>query len=376
MLPGELGPIVDIAPIAAGRASLWLLLAADGTLARFDADTGAWSPLATATVPSEPEQKAFMGHAPRRRLHASAAGDFAAVVNDYGRHGQILDFRANTVTATLDGGDYHPETVPFSFAFTQLRERVVAIHRTRWNRLDLTDAMTGELLSERGPTSYRTGEEQPDHYLDYFHGSLLISPTSARVVDDGWVWHPMGVVCAWNVEPWVSNPWESEDGSTRKDLCARGYYWDHAITWLSDTTIAVGGLGDDDDEMRDGARIFDVTLPEEPGPGWRSGDRWAREIGSFPGPAGSFFSDGASLFSSDEGGLSRWDPASGARTGHLAGFRPTHQHRDAGELVQLVGGALRRWSTTLVGGGLVPGGREPDAEMNAERTIGDCTSEG
>jgi hypothetical protein len=34
------------------------------------------------------------------------------------------------------------------------------------------------------------------------------------------------------------------------------------------------------------------------------------------------------------------------RTGHLQDFRPTHHHRGAGELVQLIDGVLVRWSTT------------------------------
>jgi hypothetical protein len=104
----------------------------------------------------------------------------------------------------------------------------------------------------------------------------------------------------------------------------------------------VGGIGDDEAMMIDGARVFDVTLPD--GPGRREHD--ARELTAFAGPAGSFFSDGRWLFSSDPTGLSRWDCDDGARTGHLPGFRPTHYHRAAGELVQISGGVLVRWEVT------------------------------
>lgn len=343
-LPPELGAIVDMAPVTLERASTWLLLAESGVIARLDADTGEWSRLATTTVPPEPEHKPWRNHVLRRRLHASADGAFAAVVNDYGRHGQIIELRSRQVTATLDGGDYHPETVPFSFAFTRSRGRVVAIHRTGWNRLDLSDAATGARLSERGPTSYQRDEEQPAHYLDYFHGALHVSPGGVRVADDGWIWHPVGMVTTWALEPWMTNAWESEDGPSKRDVCARDYYWDHAVTWLTDEIVAVGGLGDDDDEMVDGARIFDVTQTGDPGERWSF--QAAREFTSFPGPAGLFFSDETSLFSSDDVGLSRWDPTNGARTGHLAGFRPTHQHRGAGELAQVSDGALVRWRST------------------------------
>lgn len=343
-LPPELGPVVDIAAVSRARASAWVILAEDGAIARLDADTGAWSRLASTTVPVLPDREPWMGHVPRRRLHTSLDGSFAAVVNDYERHGQIIDLRSGAVTATLDGGDYHPETVPFSFAFAEIHGRVVAIHRSGWNRLDLLDAATGVSLSERGPTSYRDGEERPANYLDYFHGALHLSPSGTKIADDGWVWHPVGVVTTWDLLSWEENVWESEAGPSRRDICARQYYWDHAITWLDDATIIVGGLGDDDDGMIDGARVFDVTTLAEPPEGVDSRWRYAREVTSFPGPAGSFFSDGRWLFSSDEAGLSRWDPADGARTGTLAGFHPTHHHRGAGELVQMVSGKLVRWS--------------------------------
>lgn len=46
-------PVVtaDLVPVADGTRSVWLLLAADGRIGRFDADSGAWDVLARATVP-------------------------------------------------------------------------------------------------------------------------------------------------------------------------------------------------------------------------------------------------------------------------------------------------------------------------------------
>ena len=274
-------------------------------------------------------------------MHASPCGNFAAIVNDYGHHGEVIDLRSGQVTLTLDGGDYYPETVPFSFAFAQVHGRVVAIHRTAWNRLDVSDPSTGNLLSNRSPTSYRTGEDRPLHYLDYFHGALHVSPNSVRILDDGWVWHPVGIPIAWSLEPWISeNVWESEDGPSRRFICSRLYYWDHAMTWLDDQRVAIGGLSEDDAYMVDGVRIFDITVPGEPDPGCRADRSGPRELNAFAGPTGTFFSDGHLLFSSDPHGLSRWDLSHGSRTGFLSGFSPTHHHRMAGELVQIVDGTL------------------------------------
>ena len=169
-LPTEAGTIVDVSPIANEGRSIWLLLGENGLVTRFDADTGECRRLAHVSLAAEPDHKPWCGHILKRRLHASPGGDFAAIVNDYGRYGLIIDLRSGQVTLALDGGDYHSETVPFSFAFVQVNGRVVAIHRRAWNRLDVSDPSTGNLLTARGPTSYQRGEDRPIHYLDYFHG--------------------------------------------------------------------------------------------------------------------------------------------------------------------------------------------------------------
>jgi hypothetical protein len=340
-LPKDFGTIVDIAPVDQAGRPVWLLLSDCGVIFRMDAGTGEWSRLASVEFPTERDHTPWVGHALKHRLHGSRDGAFAAVVNDYGRYGRVVDLRSGAVMIVLDGGDYHSDTVPFSFAFANVRGRVVAIHRTAWNRLDFSDPCTGELLSQRDPTSYRSGEERPPHYLDYFHGALHVSPNATHIADDGWVWHPFGMPTAWSLDGWISeNVWESEDGATKKDLCGRSYYWDHAIAWIDENRIAVGGIGDDDEAMIDGARIFDVSLTANEGDRWRT----ASEIKAFAGPAGAFFSDGFWLFSSDETGLSRWDLHEGVRTGHVPNFWPTHHHPGARELVQLIDGVLVRWS--------------------------------
>jgi hypothetical protein len=340
-LPKEIGTVVDIAPINQERRSVWLMLAESGAIIRWDADTGDRLHLVSVDVPAEPDQQSQVWSAPRRRLHVSGNGNFVAVVNDYGRYGQVMDLRSGKVTLTLDGGQYHPETVPLSFAFAEAPGRVIAIHRTAWNRLDVSDPATGELLTDRDPTSLRHGNK---HYLDYFHGALYVSPGGAHIVDDGWVWHPSGIPSAWSINRWLSeNVWESEDGPTKMYLCQRAYYWNEAITWIDEKCVAVGGVGDDDILMIDGVRIFDITSPPDLDASHSTGTGSARELKAFAGPTGAFFSDGTWLFSSDKTGLSRWDLADGARTGQIPNFQPTRRHRGANELIQLIDGAIVRW---------------------------------
>lgn len=341
-IPKDLGRIVDIAPINDGNQPIWLMLAEDGTLLRANTSNGDWVRVGSATpVADKPGSR----HALQRHLHVSRGGEFAAVVNDYGRYGLIIDLRSGNVTLELDGGNYFPDTVPFSFAFVDLNGRVLAIHRTGWNRLDISDPSSGKLLSERGPTRYQHGEERPQHYLDYFHGALYASPGNIRILDDGWIWGPTGMVAIWELDRWQSeNPWESEDGPTRW-VCGRdGDYWNHGMAWINEEKLAVGGIGDDGFEMIDGARIFDITSTGKPGRHWRSDYPWPREVIAFAGPAGKFFCDGNWLYSSDQKGLSRWDLETGARTGHLDVFHPTHYHSGAGQLVQLTNNKLVQWS--------------------------------
>lgn len=343
-LPNDIGKIIDICPLAGEHDSHWLLLTQDGLLAQLDANDGAWRRVTSVVLPSEPNHEPRCGRILKPRLHISPNGRFAAIVNDYGRFGKIIDLPSGRVTLELDGGDYHSDTVPFSFAFAEVGSRVVAIHRTAWNRLDISDPSSGNLLTHRNPTSYQQGEDRPLHYLDYFHGTIQVSPNYARVADDGWVWHPSGVPTVWSLEEWVlHNVWESENGPTRGATCYRDYYWDHGMTWLNDNVLALGGLGDDDIDVIDGARIFEVLPSDTPSAGSPVNRTSFHEARAFAGPAGSFFSDGHYLFSSDTNGLSRWDVSDGSRTGFLPGFKPTHFHRSAGEFAEIVNETLVRW---------------------------------
>ena len=327
-LPRGHGPVVDLAPVA-GRAA-WLLLAVDGTILHFDGGTGEAAALVTTTVPGEGDHSPWDGHPLRRRLHASTDGRFAAVVNDFGHLGQVLDLRTGQVTIALHGGDYHSNTVPFSLAFAVHAGRTVVVHRTEWNRLEVSDPATGALLTTREITAYRVGRERPPHYLDYFHGALYASPDGRWLADDGWVWHPCGIPVVWELRRWLTdNPWESEDGPTRKTLCWRDYHWTSPMCWVGSDLLALSGIGVDDDALLPGVRVFDAAS--------------GAELIAFPGPAGALFAAGRRLYSADPAGLTVWDPFTGERTGAVPGFVPTRHHPGARELVAVEGDTLVRW---------------------------------
>lgn len=328
---------VDFVPLGTG-GSVWLLLDGVGRIGRFDADAGTWTVLAEASVPAEPGHEPWAGHELRKRLHAGPDGRFVAVVNDFGHHGQVLDLRTGAVTLVLNGGDYHPETVPFSLAMLEHQGRTLVMHRTAWNRLDVSDAATGELLTSRAPTSYTHGEQRPEHYLDYFHGALCLSPSGRYVLDDGWVWHPVGMPHVWSVQRWLAdNVWESEAGPSLHWLAQRAYYWNNPMCWLDDQRLVITGIGGDEEAMLAGVRVFDAET--------------GRETAAFAGPTGALFADGRRLYAAAAAGLEMWDPATGERTGAVPGFVPARHHRSTGELACADGRVLRRWRT--------PGGPTP-----------------
>lgn len=336
-LPDGLGTLLDITALNTtdGR-SVWLMLTESGQLVRFDADTGTHYSLATSGVLAEPDHEPWAGHTLRQRLHVAPHGRFAAVVNDFGRHGQIIDLTHGNVTLALDGGDYHPETVPFSLAFAKHGSRTVVVHRTAWNRLDISDPATGQLLTTRQPTSYQHGEARPEHYLDYFHGALHPSPSGRWLADDGWVWHPAGIPTVWDLHRWLdTNPWESEDGPTRQPLCQRDYHWNNPMCWIGENLLAVGGIGTDDEAMLPGVRIFDAAT--------------GLELHTFPGPQGTLFSARQRLYAAAPNGLEIWDPFTGHRTGRISGFTPTRHNPNTDELAAIHEGHLQRWKISLPG---------------------------
>lgn len=333
-LPIHLRGALDWAAVPGTDRPVWVFLTARGRLFRFDAETGHHEILAKVRLPRDDAEPAMDGSAHRRapRLHLSGSGRYAAVVNDHGSQGTVIDLHTGRTTMTLDGADYHAWTVPFALAFTCHEGRDVMVHRTAWNRLDVCDPATGEELTSRSHPEDR----RPEHHLDYFHGALHVSPDGRWIADDGWVWHPVGIPSVWDLRRWLEvNPWESEDGPTLRWLCRRIYAWDLAVCWISPALVAVYGIGPDELALLDGVRVFDAGT--------------GTETISFPGPRRPLMADDRRLYSGGVDGLEIWDPRTGERTGTVPGFRPERHHPGAGELAAVHEDVLLRWPTRQSG---------------------------
>jgi len=153
-------PVVAVAAATRGGRH-WIALCGDGSVGRLDLHRRELR--LHARVPEGVLALGNLG------LEVSADGRFAAVVNAFGQHGSLLDLESGTEILRLDRGDYHPETSSFPIAFFEWNERTCLVHGTSWNRLDVSDARTGEALRPRTIGAYET---DPAHYLDYSHSGL------------------------------------------------------------------------------------------------------------------------------------------------------------------------------------------------------------
>ena len=247
--------VIDIAAIH-DHAGEWLLLT-DAGLLRWNAATGTVGAQWSIALPStDSEEAQDQGKVAQVRLHSTTDGRFVAVAVDHGQFGIVVDMQNGSVTMRLDRGTYYEEQTGFPVAFAHVGGRWVLAHATAWNRVDLSDPATGTLLTPRDFPVVE-GRVRPEHGLDYFYGPLYPSPDGRWIACDGWVWHPVGVPRLWDLRRWRhEDVYESEDGETVQRLRFVNYHWGDSMCWLDADTLAIGGIGNDDEAMIDGVEIY------------------------------------------------------------------------------------------------------------------------
>nr|WP_309690252.1 hypothetical protein [Armatimonas sp.] len=307
----------------------WLALTATGELLELD--------FALETR----RQLALLGQVLNLSLHlglcVSNDGCFVAAFESRGQKGVVLERVTGKIQLILAHDPDYAEVTPFSLAFFSNLGRTLLVHATDWNRLDVVDPRTGELLTERGRTSYKQGEERPEHYLDYFHGTLYPSSDGAWIADDGWVWHPVGAVNWWSLRRWLQEDvWESE--AVQPTPCIRDF-WGGPICWVDNTTLAVWGYGDMEKWVLPAIRLFDVPTGRElrwfPGP-QTSRDKEAFWEPTVPFHQGWIVYDEVLFACSSEHGVSAWDVVSGTWRFEDASFYPAAYQRSTKTFLTLL----------------------------------------
>lgn len=330
----SLDDIVDIQPLPNTSQSEWIAFTTDGKLIRLTlTESGHFEVLCTA--PTEIEGERF------NCLHVAPNGDLVVLYTRAGRYGVVIETHTGEQKMTLHRDGYHNDVSPFPVAFFIDKARTLLVYSPEWNRLDIFDPFTGIVLTERSHPPYQKGDPRPDHYLDYFHSRLLVSPDHQWILDDGWVWHPVGIPTAWNLIRWLNiNPWESEDGASKQRLCQRSYFWDGPCCWIDNQTIAIWGYGGDDDWMIPAALLYDVVSGKLvdwfPGPKAtiEKGSKWREWLATNHGDG--FYFNEYFFSASHDGGMEVWDIATGARLLADPSFCPIRYHQDTKEFLTLL----------------------------------------
>lgn len=317
------GTFVDVRPVI-GMPSRWQALSSAGRLLLFSTPDG-------NVITSVLLEELSFEITAETCLFLCPNNEFAVVAQASGPNATLIEVKTGKTIVQLSRGDYHCENSHFPIAFFQHQKCTYLIAGSDWNRLDVYDPASGKLLSERGPTCY-VNNEMPPHYLDYFHGGLCISPDHQFVVDNGWVWHPVGVLRSWNLPAWLHNQWESEDGPTTLDLACREI-WDSPVCWIDNSTLAFWGWGDDEwilpaivlTDVRDGKH-----LKWFPGPQVRQSGAWPPRR-----PAESLFFDQYLFAVDDAVGTTVWNIESGECLLTAPEVKPWRYHPDSKEFMEI-----------------------------------------
>lgn len=282
-----------VAPLVDGDRARWLVAGADARFWRWDLDDRSAEP--AIAIPPD-----LVDLAQPITLKVSRDGSLAAIANTRGVNGGVVDLATGAVTMRITRDGYQVQHCNASLAFLARAGRTLVVYASAWNRLDVADARTGEVVTARQLAEYERGGARPEHYLDYFHCELHVSPGEKRIADTGWIWAPVGEVNAWSLDRWLDdNVWESEDGASKKSLGWRHYDWDRPFAWVDDDRAALFGYGEDDTWMLNAARIVDAATGTEL--------RWIF------GPRGAFVVDRYLISIDDKDGAAVWDIDTGAR---------------------------------------------------------------
>lgn len=158
---------------------------------------------------------------------------YICVSERFGLHAAVVDRRDGSVRH-FERKDYHCDVSSYSIGFLENEGETLLIHQREWNRLDITNLQTGELITEREITYEREMSERAN-YLDYFHSLLHVSPDGRHFLSNGWMWHPVGNILCFDVEEFLKR---FELANIELDY-ATGYNWDIPCTFIGNDSFVV-----------------------------------------------------------------------------------------------------------------------------------------
>ena len=186
--------------------------------------------------------------------------DYVCVTERFGVNAALVNLKTGKVRK-LKREDYHCDVSSYSIGFVERDGRILLIHQTQWNRLDILDAKTGEILTER-EVSIHESDEKDDYggkkyvqknYLDYFHSLIHVSPDGKHFLSNGWVWSPQDHITLFDLDAFMKS-YEKEAIFISYPYYADGYNWDRPCCFIDNETFAV---------ILDDARIAGLDPEEE-----------------------------------------------------------------------------------------------------------------
>jgi hypothetical protein len=136
----------------------------------------------------------------------------------------------------------------YSIGFVKHGNSSLLIHQTKFNRLDITNLETGELLTDReiyqkeiarghndGQGNYIPPKYDKKNFISYFHSLLHISPDYRSFLSNGWHWHPFGNIMVFSVIDFLSG---FELGGKKIEPWFN-YNWDHPCTYIDDNSFVI-----------------------------------------------------------------------------------------------------------------------------------------
>ncbi|WP_329379030.1 hypothetical protein OG625_11690 [Streptomyces sp. NBC_01351] len=174
-----------------------------------------------------------------RAVH-SPSGRWTVVYEERGTKALLLD--GEKIARELNRSCYQAENYDYPVALGILPDgREVLVHcPDAYNVLEIEDIASGVRLT--------AGSRTP---RDFFHSRLAVSPDGRRLLSAGWVWSPVGLASAYDLEAALTDPslldGQGAPGNTALDAEVG------AACWLDADRLAVAatveGLGDEGDRQ-------------------------------------------------------------------------------------------------------------------------------
>ena len=211
------------------RAGMYALLGEDGHLYLTRRADG--SPVSVAYLPciSTAGQVKLYIHEP-----------WVCVTERFGTHAALVNLE-NANVREMNREDYHAHVSSYSIGFLERDGRVLVIHQTQWNRLDIMDAETGDCLTERtvdirlAEPSYKRDDGvwmpekyETENYIDYFHSLLQVSPDGSCFLSNGWIWQPCGQILCFPTDGFLKR---YEASKVSIEFC-HDYNWDRPCAFI------------------------------------------------------------------------------------------------------------------------------------------------